>query len=270
MKDYLLELISKKEGYNAKLNAMREYLQAYVLRVMHEQGVFRHAAFLGGTALRFLYDLPRFSEDLDFSLENADQLDFARLVTKIMTELKDAGYQASMTYNDRNIVKSAFIKFSGLMFEAEMSAFQNQNFSIKIEMDSNPSQGAMKEVKMINKYFPISFLSYDISSLFAGKLHAILNRRYTKGRDYFDLGWYLSKWKGLQPNLAMLNHALGQTQWPGDLVSKENWRRIVLDVIKKTDWDIVIKDVQNFLERPEDLSILTKNNVIMLLEEKET
>ncbi len=76
MKDYVLELVSKKEGYNAKLNAMREYLQAYILRVMHDEGVFRSVAFLGGTALRFLHGLPRFSEDLDFSLAGKPRLEF--------------------------------------------------------------------------------------------------------------------------------------------------------------------------------------------------
>lgn len=68
MKDYVLELVSAKTGYNAKLNIMREYLQAFILRIMHDNKAFRSAAFLGGTALQFLYDLPRFSENLDFFL----------------------------------------------------------------------------------------------------------------------------------------------------------------------------------------------------------
>ena len=68
MKDHCLALVAAKSGYNDKLNAMREYLQAYILSFMYEGGVFRHAAFVGGTALRFLHGLPRFSEDLDFSV----------------------------------------------------------------------------------------------------------------------------------------------------------------------------------------------------------
>ncbi|MCX5657350.1 MAG: nucleotidyl transferase AbiEii/AbiGii toxin family protein [Candidatus Omnitrophica bacterium] len=95
MKDYVLELVSQKEGYNAKLNLMREYLQAYILRVMHDEGVFRSAAFLGGTALKFLYNLPRFSEDLDFSLTGEPRINFSALIKKIMFELEGAGYNIS-------------------------------------------------------------------------------------------------------------------------------------------------------------------------------
>ena len=111
MKDYLLELASQKEGYNAKLNTMREYLQAYILRVMHDEGVFRSTAFLGGTALRYLYGLPRFSEDLDFSSTEKHQISFAALLKKIIAELSAATYNVSVDYNDKKAVHSAFIKF---------------------------------------------------------------------------------------------------------------------------------------------------------------
>ena len=75
MKDYCLSLVAAKSGYNEKLNAMREYLQAYILSFMYEGGLFRQAAFVGGTALRFLHNLPRFSEDLDFSQSGKEKID---------------------------------------------------------------------------------------------------------------------------------------------------------------------------------------------------
>ena len=84
MKDFVLELAQKKTGFNAKLNAMREYLQAYILRIMHDEGLFRAAAFLGGTALRFLYNIPRFSEDLDFSALDKREIDFLKLIKKLI------------------------------------------------------------------------------------------------------------------------------------------------------------------------------------------
>ena len=266
MKDHLLELVSKKEGYNAKLNLMREYLQAYVLRIMHDEGFFRFAAFLGGTALRFLYDLPRFSEDLDFSLAGKPSIDFSSLMKKIMAELKASGYDAVITYNDKKVVNSAFIKFSGLMREAGISPLASQKFSIKIEIDSNPPQGADVEVKVVNKYFPISFLSYNVPSLFAGKLHALLSRKYTKGRDYFDLGWYLATWKDLSPNLSLLASALHQTKWPKAIPTEDTWKDIVYREISDVDWNTVKRDVENFLENPRDLTIFTKENVLGLLQ----
>lgn len=265
MKDYVLELVSQTEGYNAKLNLMREYLQAYILSIMHNEGVFRSTAFLGGTALRFLYNLPRFSEDLDFSLAGMQQIDFTSLLKKIMLELKSAGYDVSAVCNDNKAVNSAFIKFSGLMFEAGISSLKTQKFSVKIEIDNNPPEGAVTEVKIINKYFPISFLSYDIRSLFAGKLHAILSRKYTKGRDYFDLGWYLTKWQGLQPNFILLANALRQTRWKQAIPAEDTWQQIIYKVVDKVSWAMVKKDVENFLENQSDLTVFTKDNILNLL-----
>ncbi len=265
MKDYLLELVSGKTGYNSKLNAMREYLQAYILRVMHDEGVFRSVAFLGGTALRFLYGLPRFSEGLDFSLTKKPPVAFAALVKKITSELSAAGYNAAAVYSDKKTVNSAFIKFSGLMLEAGISPLKSQIFSVKIEIDNNPPKGAALETQIVNKYFPISFLSYDIESLFAGKLHALLSRRYAKGRDYFDLGWYLSRWKGIEPNFKLLKNSLQQTKWNKDYPQKSSWRALIRGVVERTDWKKVKADVGQFLENPGDLNIFTKENIARLL-----
>jgi predicted nucleotidyltransferase component of viral defense system len=268
MKDYCLELVSRKDGYNAKLNTMREYLQAYTLRIMYDEGVFRSAAFLGGTALRFLYGLPRFSEDIDLSSAGKLPVNFEALLKKIMSELAAAGYDASISRSGQKTVNSAFIKFSGLMFEAGISPLKSQKFSIKIEIDTDPPQGAIFETQIVNKYFPISFLSYEINSLFAGKLHALLSRRYTKGRDYFDLGWYLSKWKGIEPNFTLLENALIQTGWDKDLPEKENWRDFIYKVVEHTDWKKVKQDVEPFLENPSDLNIFSKENTLQLLRSK--
>lgn len=265
MKDYLLDLVSQKQGYNDKLNAMREYLQAYILRIMYDEGLFRSVAFLGGTALRFLYGLPRFSEDLDFSYAGKQRVNFAALLKKIMSEIAAAGYNASVVYKTEKAVNSAFIKFSELMFEAGISPLKEQNFSVKIEIDSNPPQGAVLQTQIVTKYFPISFLSYEINSFFAGKLHALLSRKYTKGRDYFDLGWYLSKWKDIEPNITFLRNALKQTGWNKEYPEKDNWRDFISKVVEHTEWKRVLQDVEPFLENPSDLNIFSKENILQLL-----
>ncbi len=265
MKDYVLELVSEKTGFNAKLNIMREYLQASILRIMHDSKVFRSTAFLGGTALRFLYDLPRFSEDLDFSLTGNRQFVFAKLVEKIKQELELAGYDISITYNDEKTVQYAMIKFDKLMYETQISPHRDQKFSIKIEIDTNPPEGADLKTNIVNKYFPISFLSYDIPSLFAGKLHALLSRKYTKGRDYFDLGWYLSRWKNITPNIPLLQNALKQTGWSGEVPSDNTWRDLISRVTKEADWQKIEDDVENFLENPSDMNIFTKKNMLELI-----
>lgn len=268
MKDYVLELASKYTGFDAKLNIMREYLQAYALRVMYDDGFFRSSAFLGGTALRFLYNLPRFSEDLDFSVVKKDKdFSFAGLVKKLKSEFTQAGYDISVAYDDEKTVMHTFLKFEGLMYEAGISPLKGQKFSVKIELDANPPDGAVLRTDIVNKYFPISFLSYDLSSLFAGKLHALLSRKYTKGRDYFDLGWYLSRWKDLSPNVVLLKNALTQTGWKGEFPSKSNWRDYLYEKVSKTDWKKVKEDVGSFLENPSDLYVFSRENVLKLIKE---
>ncbi|HAJ79368.1 MAG TPA: hypothetical protein DCO75_06315 [Fibrobacteres bacterium] len=266
MKDYCLELVSNKQNIDEKINVMREYLQAYTLKVFHDKGIFRSVAFVGGTALRFLHGLPRFSEDLDFSLtDNNRQFSFSGIMTILRNEFLLAGYNVGVTYNDAKTVWSAFVKFEGLMKEVGISPLAEQKLSIKIEIDTKPPEGAILITEIVNKYFPISFLSYDISSLFAGKIHALLSRKYLKGRDYFDIGWYLSKWKGLNPNITLLKNALLQTGWPNEQVTEKNWRSIVSERIRGADWKKIEADVKNFLERPSDFSVFTKESLLALV-----
>jgi predicted nucleotidyltransferase component of viral defense system len=266
MKDYCLELVLKKANINDKINVMREYLQAYTLKVFHNRGIFRSTAFVGGTALRFLHGLPRFSEDLDFSLTRRDDsLSFPEIITKVRDEFLIAGYKVTVSYNDSKTVWSAYVKFEGLLKEAGISPVAQQKLSIKIEIDSNPPQGAVLITEVVNKYFPISFLSYDLSSLFAGKLHALLSRKYFKGRDFFDIGWYLSRWRDLTPNIALLQNALVQTGWKKERIVEGNWRRIIAENVKAADWKKIEADVRNFLERPSDLDVFSKETLLKLL-----
>jgi len=265
VKDFVLELASRHADYNSKLNIMREYLQAYILRIMHDEGVFRSTAFLGGTALRFLHGLPRFSEGMDFSAAQKNGIDFVAMLKKVKQELSLAGYDVSVTYNEKKTVQSASVKFAGLLFEAGISPMKSQKFSVKVEIDTNPPAGAVLETAVVNKYFPIAFLSYDIPSLFAGKLHALLSREYVKGRDYFDLGWYLSRWKNISPNIDFLCEALKQTKWKGPLPTGSSWRPMAHTVVASADWKKITEDVAAFLENPSDAAVFTKANVLGLL-----
>ena len=265
MKDYALELASKREGYNAKLNTIREYLQAYILRILHTDSLFKNSAFLGGTALRFLYNLPRFSEDLDFSLLKADSSSFLDSINKLKGELTLAGYDVSIKYSEENTVKYALIKFEELMHDLGLSPHKDQLLSIKIDIDTNPPLGAGFKPQIINKYFPLSFMFYDLSSLLAGKIHAVLCRNYTKGRDYFDLCWYLSRWKDCVPNIEFLVNALKQTDYQGQLPDNDNWRQILYKAVEDVDWKLIYKDVENFLENEIDNIVFTKENILKLI-----
>lgn len=268
MKDFAVELARRKSGFNEKLNALREYLQAYILKMLHEQGFFQAAAFLGGTALRFLYQLPRFSEDLDFSLEKKTTTSFETVIKKIKQELGLAGYRVSVSYHIRKTVQEAMVKFEGLMHEAGLSPLAAQKFSVKIKIDTNPPAGAALKTEIVNKFFPIAFLSHDLPSLFAGKLIALLARRYTKGRDFFDLGWCLSRWRDLNPNTALLANGLRQVQWSGELPTESSWKRVISQAVGRADWKKVEEDIEPFLENPGDLKVFTKENILGLLKPK--
>lgn len=266
MKDYVLELSASKKSFNAKLNIMREYLQAYILKILHEEGFFRSNAFVGGTALRFLYGLPRFSEDLDFSLEKKENNSFIEILKKVKQELTLAGYEISVSYQSEKTVQKGAVKFERLMYEAGLSPLKNQKFSVKLEIDTNPPEGALLKTEIVNKYFPIAFLAHDLNSLFAGKLIAFLARRCTKGRDFFDVGWYLSRWKDLSPNMALLQNGLRQASWQGALPDESTWRETIYEVVKRADWKRVRGDIESFLENPSDLNIFTRENILQLIQ----
>lgn len=259
-------IIKDAERPNQKLNLIREYLQAYILKILFDAGFFHDAAFVGGTALRFLYNLPRFSEDLDFSLVRpGKKYSFVKTIGKTKYELEKSGYVVEVKYNEENTVNYAFVKFQDLLFELGISALKNQKLSIKLEVDTKPPSGAVVDNIITNKFFPISFAAYDKASLLSGKLHCLLSRKYTKGRDFFDLGWYLTRWPNLEPNYELLKKSLEQTNWPGARLDQSNWKKLLLDVVNKTEWKIVNKDVKNFLETETDLKIFNKENLIKLL-----
>jgi predicted nucleotidyltransferase component of viral defense system len=264
MKDYALELAARQPDAGSRLNVLREYLQAYALRSAYEHGLFRAAAFIGGTALRFLYDLPRYSEDLDFSLlPGASDFSFIALMKAVRDEFELAGYDLAVTCNDRKTVNHAFFRFSGILQEAGLATLAEQKLAVRLEIDTHPPQGAGAETHVIIKHFPLSFTGYDLQSMFAGKLTALFCRRFTKGRDFFDAGWYLSKWKDLSPNMVLLANGLRQAgrEVPSDVP----WREMLRDTILKADWRVVEDDVKRLLLNPGDMRILSRENILRLL-----
>ena len=266
MKDELIQLLSRKEGYNLKLNTIREYLQAFIMRILYKNNFFQHAAFLGGTCLRFIYNIKRFSEDLDFSLQKLENFEFEKIIHKLGNELQDSSYNLRVKIK-KDGVYSAMLKFSGLLFEAGMSHRKEENFSIKLEIDRRPPAGAQVETHIINKYFMSGVTCFNLATLFAGKINAVLTRNYVKGRDYYDLFWYLSTHKDLQPNIEFFKNA--QIQFNGEEseanLDVKNWKSRVIETVTSVDWKIIQKDMALLLEDRDDLSLFTKENLLLLL-----
>ncbi|MHC5092345.1 MAG: nucleotidyl transferase AbiEii/AbiGii toxin family protein, partial [Planctomycetota bacterium] len=144
---------------------------------------------------------------------------------------------------------------------------RSEVISIKVEIDSNPPDGAQLETSLIRKHCLLNLQHYDKSSLLAGKLHALSSRKYIKGRDVYDLMWYLSDRTWPQPNLLLLNNALKQTAWEGAILAEDNWKQQIAVKVSEFDWNKVIADVKPFIEKQSDLQMLTLPNLIKLLKE---
>jgi hypothetical protein len=140
--------------------------------------------------------------------------------------------------------------------------------SVRVEVDTNPPDGATTTSTVIRRFVALNLLHYDRPSLLAGKLHAVLSRASTKGRDLFDLVWYLTDRTWPEPNFTFLNNALAQTRWPGPKLTAANWCRIITKRMEEIRWDRAVKDVSPFLERSQDVSLLTLENVKSLLLKK--
>lgn len=253
-------------GATNKLHAksmVREYCQARILQFLQEDGLFRSWIFHGGTALRFLYRLPRYSEDLDFALEGTwTTKNFSAVINKVAKAFEAEAYSIDAKVDDSRTVKSAFVQFPGLLYDIDLSLHKSETLSIKIEVDSSPPEGGITKTSVIRRYVILSLQHYDKASFLSGKLHAILARPYVKGRDLYDLFWYLSDSQWPAPNIKFLNNALLQTNWRGPEITESNWDTLVSERLKSIKWGEAIKDTHPYIENASDLKLLTKENVL--------
>ena len=268
MKSYLHQLVDGSSNKLFAIGLAREYLQARVLQGFQEDGIFIRWAFLGGTALRFLYSIPRFSEDLDFSVVQPNkEVGLRSAMRRVQSNFKSEGYTVTMKINDRKVVASGLIRFPGLLYELDLSPHRSQVFSIKIEIDTNPPLGGNTTTTLIRRHVTLNLNHYDKPSLLAAKIHAVLTRPWAKGRDVYDIFWYVSDRRWPEPNLGLLNEALKQTQWTGPEITPANWRTELVQAMEAMDWNSIRADVRPFLERQEDMQYLTFRGIKSILEE---
>lgn len=263
MKEEALALANGVSSPAGKLNILREYLQACVLRSLHESEAFLCLSFVGGTALRFLFNLPRFSEDLDFSLESPAGYDPVKWMGKLKRDLSMAGFDPAIRWNDRKTVHVAWIRFPGILRAAGLADMEDQKLSIKLEVDTRPPKGAVLQVGVVNRHLLFSLRYHDLPSLMAGKIHALITRAYPKGRDWFDLLWYCAKRPPVEPNEVLLQNALDQTA--AEHLAASRWRDAVRTRLLKLNEQALREDVESFLERPQDADLLVRDNLLSVL-----
>lgn len=260
MKEEALFIIKEVDDPAKKLNLLREYLQAVILRSLHESEAFTNLCFVGGTALRFAFNLPRFSEDLDFSLIDKEGYCPEAWMGKLRRDLELAGFGASVSWNDRTVVHKAWIKIAELLKDAGLAAMAEQKLSIKLEIDTNPPRGGSCVRRAITRHMLFAIQHYAVGSLMAGKVHALLTRGYAKGRDWYDLLWYRGTSPPHEPNLDLLQNTLDQSQGTG-VIPADQWKERVIARIDELDCTKLANDVRPFLERPKDADLITPENI---------
>jgi predicted nucleotidyltransferase component of viral defense system len=251
-------------------NALKEIIQEIALLGLYKAGFFRTAAFYGGSALRIFYGLERFSEDLDFSLlKPDDKFSIDDYTDAVKEELAAYGFNMEVIKKVKSIdtnIDSAFIKGGTLYHLLQISSIKppvsgvsvNEMLKIKMEVDINPPAGAHSEIKYSLIPIPFNIRIYSLSSLFAGKIHSILCRKWKtriKGRDLFDYVWYLSN--NVHVNLFHLSERMKQSGHLDEstTLNFELLQELLLNKFSIIDFRQAVNDVKIFIKDQRQLDV---------------
>ena len=239
--------------------ATKEIIQEVALYALWRAGFFEVAAFQGGTSLRILHDLPRFSEDLDFMLKAPDpDFDWSGYLTQLLACFEEYGLKSEALPKGRmdQRIRKTVIKDNSVINQLTLSFYrghEGQKINIKLEIDVEPPAESGYAYTYLD--FPTDYevCHQDLSSNFALKIHALLCRRFLKGRDWYDFNWYIRQKVSL--NLPHLKNALvqyGPWQGQGDLTVDIPWlKNVVQEKIDSIDWAAAADDVERFLKPAE-------------------
>ena len=272
MHEAVARMLAKYEpkSVDDSVRALREIIQEVALLGLWRAKFFEHAAFYGGTALRILYGLDRFSEDLDFSLLTpVPDFNLARYTASLEEELLAFGFNVRVEMVDKtaeSAVQSAFLKANTrnelLVIEAGEDLMgqvaAGQVLKVKIEVDTDPPPGFSTQTRYLQHPIPFAVRSYSLPDLFAGKMHAVLFRRWknrVKGRDWYDLVWYAANHPHL--NLTHLEQRMRQTgHWDGDnRLSSADFTRLLREAIDRLDVNQARNDVAPFIKDQQVLAL---------------
>lgn len=267
--EQMLDQHNTQTSYD-QLNSIKEVIQEITLCGLSRAGFFKNTAFYGGTALRIFHGLNRFSEDLDFSLKKADSsFDFYKYLPILEKEVRSYGLNFNIEVKEKSVetkIVSAFLKGNTeehiLMFYADellaRSISSNELIRIKFEVDTNPPDYATFETKYRMLPIPYEISLYDMPSLFAGKIHAIICRSWknrVKGRDLYDYIFYLSKKTPV--NLKHLTERLVQSRHieANEQITINDVKEMLQERFRSIDYTQAKQDVIPFLKNSDSLDI---------------
>ena len=266
IKEWIAEY--KPRNKEEAAQALREIMQEIALAGLSRGAFFEKAAFYGGTALRIFHGLDRFSEDLDFSLlEVNPKFTLDPFFPAIEAEFDALGFKISIREKKKTLVNSmdsAFLKPDTVWRELVLEGTIPQNgldqkpsVTIKLEVDREPPLGFETEDKLLIK--PVSFYvkCFTLPYLFAGKMHALLFRRWkenVKGRDWYDMEWYIKKGIPLDLNHFVLR-ARNSGDWKEDTITEKGLHDLLKQRITTVNMDRVKADIRRFIANPANLNI---------------
>ena len=244
-------------------NVLAELMQHYVLVALAKAGFFREAQFHGGTCLGIIYGLPRFSEDLDFVLKKCKaEFKWEKYLESIVKDCLGEGirFESIEKPATNTGIRKAFLKTNTigrlLVLELPFSRHRNRKIKIKLEIDINPPAGSLFETHYLTFPRLTAITTQTIESSFASKSHALLCRSYTKGRDWYDFLWYVSR--KVSPNYVLLQNAINQVgPWAGQAIEvTPDWYLKRLETrIQEIQWEEAIDDVRRFLAAAEQSTL---------------
>lgn len=270
IRDWIAEYNPKTaEGYK---QALREIMQQLALAGLSRGGFFNKSAFYGGTALRIFYGLERFSEDLDFSLlQKKQDFHLEPYLKSVEDEFLAQGIKVNIKTKKKSVdsdIESAFLKTETLWSELILDAVapqlglrQNIGIKIKIEIDTQPPLGFETEEKLLLQPYSFYVKVFKIEDLFAGKMHALLFRKWgknVKGRDWYDMEWYIRKKVSLNLNHFLLR-AKDSGDWNQKTMTEPEFRELLRQRIESVNFETAKEDVKRFIANPESLSIWSKD-----------
>ena len=277
MNEAIARMLARYEARRLEdyVRALREILQEIALLGLWRSKFFEHAAFYGGTALRILHGIDRFSDDLDFSLlRPSSRFDLSRYSAALQTEIRSFGFEVRVVTKEkeketRSAIQSAFLKADTLKQLVVVEAGQEmtrelprgQVLKIKIEVDTDPPPGFETETRFLLHPIPFSVRTYVLPDLFAGKMHALLCRRWksrVKGRDWYDLVWYTAN----QPRLHLL-HLEQRMRQSGDLkkdesLTQDRFHELLDNAIAGLDVAQAKREVEPFIKNVDSLSVWSR------------
>ena len=252
----MLAAYSEETGSTATTNAEQEVCQKIALAGLHRGGFFDHAAFYGDTCLRLFHGLPRFSEDMDFSLmEKRDDIHLENYFDAIREEFHIAGFDVTITRKEKKAfgkVESEFLKENTEAYDIKFQT--KKTVKVKIELDTDPPLMFTTEQKLLLQPYSFMVRCFTLPDLYAGKMHALVYRvwqRRVKGRDWFVFEWYVRNgvpldFKHLQERIREFNN---------EVLSLEEFMAELREKIIHADIDNVRKDVMPYIDARQSITL---------------